>query len=931
MGEISLDQEDEDAVAQLSEGHFKHLSAVSLRTRLECATTRHRWQADTPLRRQHRCTISGHLPSATPPATMPYTPPSSAFTAVDVPHFNRPTQGNLSSPVPHRNRSAMLNFSTERGPGAHKPLRGLPRRVKSSAPPSAVALSTASTLDASVPRSMAAIPIIPPERSSSRERRAKFSVGDDDSSESASTSPKGSPSTENGPVLKIGELDPDLTPTPTPQPAWATGTPPRASPPLAKSLSIDTSTAYTTAEDDKAVPFPLLSPEPVATGPPTRKAAVIPRGALSHFTSSFANTSADDVDAPATMIRSASSSMIPPSPSLGSPRHLSGPQKNLNGSGHGRSASMADARLDKFGRHSPTESGTCTPVIRKSNGQPLKPSLKSSLSSPNIASMGGPRPIAKSAPATPRVHFKELGLESVVLFDKGARPVAVSGEYGGADDTETETETETTRGYPFPRVPSESPLVRLAPTTSQLALQPPPHSHVHLQYLALPPVRPPRLHGTVLVRNVAFGKSVVVRYTTDNWETASEIMAAYSASLPPGIYPGAGDASWDKFTFTIKLDDIERSLPNRTLFCVVRYDAHGVGEWWDNNNSQNYRVEFERPAEGSGATKPGDQSSAPKPFAPPQFTYSDASLPAPAPVSAPPAPLTKPRSFSTSVVTPPPPIKAPPPVSCGPSPHVLHLRLSNYVSPMANVPKAPLPGKPAEKRPVEKKEEERISPPSSPEHLKRELGLLTSDFGADFQAENRNVFVPSPEVAPLKMPATLTPPDSAHNSPSPSPPMIRKPLPPHSLLSQPQDNGLLSPSSSPSTSMLITSPSSPSETPAVVETVDTKDKDGDVSPSEALLEQSYPELLNRFCFHQSSRSGTPYSSSSAPMLGVLGMSNGYLVASPKSSRDGSPAGSGNNSPPTTSKNGMPRGGSFVLGTPGATFNKWNAPSGLAGL
>ncbi|KAG8718572.1 hypothetical protein FRC08_004940 [Ceratobasidium sp. 394] len=587
--------------------------------------------------------------------------------------------------------------------------------------------------------------------SSSRERRAKFSVGDDDSSESASTSPKGSPSTENGPALKIGELDPDLTPTPTPQPAWATGTPPRASPPLPKPLSIDTSTAYTNPEDDKAVPFPLLSPEPVATGPPTRKAAVIPRGALSHFTSSFANASADDVDAPATMIRSASSSMIPPSPSLGSPRHLSGPQKNLNGSGHGRSASMADARLDKFGRHSPTESGTCTPVIRKSNGQPLKPSLKSSLSSPNIASMGGPRPIAKSAPATPRVHFKELGLESVVLFDKGARPVAVSGEYGGADDTETETETETTRGYPFPRVPSESPLVRLAPTTSQLALQPPPHSHVHLQYLALPPVRPPRLHGTVLVRNVAFGKSVVVRYTTDNWETASEIMAAYSASLPPGIYPGAGDASWDKFAFTIKLDDIERSLPNRTLFCVVRYDAHGVGEWWDNNNSQNYRVEFERPAEGSGATKPGDQSSAPKPFAPPQFTYSDASLPAPAPVSAPPAPLTKPRSFSTSVVTPPPPIRAPPPVSCGPSPHVLHLRLSNYVSPMANVPKAPLPGKPAEKRPVEKKEEERISPPSSPEHLKRELGLLTSDFGADFQAENRNVFVPSPEVAPLKV------------------------------------------------------------------------------------------------------------------------------------------------------------------------------------
>ncbi|KAG9126011.1 hypothetical protein FRC07_005230 [Ceratobasidium sp. 392] len=782
----------------------------------------------------------------------------------------------------------MLNFSTERGPGAHKPLRGLPRRVKPSAPPSAIDFASTSTPDASVPRSMTAIPVIPPERSASRERKAKFSVGDDDSSESASTSPKVSPSTENGPVLKVAELDgssSDTTPTPTPQPshpAWPVNgaSSPRASPSLAKTLSIDTSAAYTKPEDDSTVPFPLLSPEPVANGPPTRRPAVIPLGALPHFTSSFANAGADDVDQPSPMIRSASSSMIPPSPDLGS-RHLSGgAQKNL-GSGHGRSASMADARLDKFGRHSPTESGTCTPIIR---------------------------------------------------------------EYGGADDTETETETETTRGYPFPRVPVESPPVRLAQTSSKLSFQPPPHSHVHLQYLTLPPVRPPRLHGTILVRNVAFGKSVVVRYTTDNWETASEIMAAYSSSLPPGIIPGGFD-SWDKFTFTIKLDDIERNLPNRTLFCVVRYDAHGAGEWWDNNGGQNYRVEFERPAptEGSGtkASTTGDQS---KLFAPPQFTYHSDAPPAPAPVSAPPAPLTKPRSYSTSVVTPPPPIKAPPPVSGGPSPHLLHLRLSNYVSPTAgNVPKAPLPGKPVEKRSVEKKEE--ISPPTSPERTQG-LDLSTSDFGVDFhQPENRNAFMPPPEVAPLKMPATLTPPDSAHNSPSSSPPTKRKPLPPPSLLSQSQDNGLLSPSSSPSTSMLITSPPSPSQTSAAetdkeAKETDSKDDSDSSSSSGTLLDQSYSELLDRFCFHKPSRGGTPtsaapYTPSSSTLLGALGMSNGYLVTSPKpSSRDGSPAGSGASSPSTVMKNGIPRGGSFVLGTPGTAgpaYSKWSTPSGLAGL
>lgn len=197
------------------------------------------------------------------------------------------------------------------------------------------------------------------------------------------------------------------------------------------------------------------------------------------------------------------------------------------------------------------------------------------------------------------------------------------------------------------------------------------------------------------------------------------------------------------------------------------------------------------------------------------------------------------------------------------------------------------------------------------------------------------------------MPATLTPPDSVENSPSPSPPMKHKPLIPSSSLSQSQSNGLLSPSSSPSTSMLLTGPSSPSQDDAaeaekVAKTMELKDDETPMSPSGALLNQSYSELLNRFCFHQSSPSGTPtgtmpspYSASAAPLLGALGMSNGYLVNSPKSSpRGGSPAGSGANSPATIAKNGLPRGGSFVLGTPGTAgpaFSKWSPPSGLAGL
>ncbi|CAE6452110.1 unnamed protein product [Rhizoctonia solani] len=817
---------------------------------------------------------------------MPYSPPSSAFTAVDVPLFRRPTPGDHSASVStHQSKrhtrtpsASMLNFSTERGPGAHKPLRGLPRRAKPSPAPVVTDSPDTTTADASTPRSMAAFgpPIIP--RTS--RGRPKFSVGDDDSSESNSASPKESPSAENGPHQVSTDQWPSASTAP-------------------KGLSIDTS-VYKEETPLETVPFPLLSPEPIAGELPTRRAAILPLGSLSQFTSSFANGIQND-DMPTPVPRCLSSSMLPaapsPVPALLSPRLLPvGAQKSLslNGSGHGRSASMADACLDRS-RSSPPASGVTTPVIRKSNGQPLKPSLKSSLSSPNISSMNEPRRIAKSAPTTPRVHFKELGLESVRTFDKGARPITVSGEYNGAEDTETETEPENSKGYPFPQVSSAPACVRLAPTTSQLAFQPPPQSHVHLQYLSLPAIRPPRLHGTILVRNVAFAKTIVVRYTTDNWETASEINASYSSSLPPGIVPGSIDASWDKFTFTIKLDDIERSLPDRTLFCVVKYDAHGIGEWWDNNQGQNYRVEFERPESSglglglSNSSKPGDQSSAPKSFN--HLTYQTST-------PTPPPPTTKPRSYSTSVMAPPPPIKASPaPLSTGPQPHLLGLRLSNYVSPSANVLKAPALPKPAEKK-EEPREVDSFSPPSSPEHVKRPLELPESDFGVDF---HNDVYTPLAEPGPLKMPATITPPDSAHNSPSSSPTMKRKPLLPPSSLPQSNDSGLLSPSSSPSNSLLITSPSCPSaganqpEQPA--EDV-SKEQNSPSSPP-CFLDQAYSELVSRVCFHHSSPGGTP----------PYGL--GVTTLSPKG---GSPIGSGANSPATTSKNGLPRGGSYVLGT-----------------
>ena len=49
-------------------------------------------------------------------------------------------------------------------------------------------------------------------------------------------------------------------------------------------------------------------------------------------------------------------------------------------------------------------------------------------------------------------------------------------------------------------------------------------------------------------------------------------------------------------SFTIRLEDYEAKLSERTLYLVVRYNPGSGGEWWDNNDGANYRVGFRRAA-----------------------------------------------------------------------------------------------------------------------------------------------------------------------------------------------------------------------------------------------------------------------------------------------------------------------------------------------
>lgn len=53
----------------------------------------------------------------------------------------------------------------------------------------------------------------------------------------------------------------------------------------------------------------------------------------------------------------------------------------------------------------------------------------------------------------------------------------------------------------------------------------------------------------------------------------------------------------------INLEDFERKLHEKTLYLVARFSSPGVGEWWDNNGTDNYRVRFRKRT----TTKPGSQ------------------------------------------------------------------------------------------------------------------------------------------------------------------------------------------------------------------------------------------------------------------------------------------------------------------------------------
>ena len=100
--------------------------------------------------------------------------------------------------------------------------------------------------------------------------------------------------------------------------------------------------------------------------------------------------------------------------------------------------------------------------------------------------------------------------------------------------------------------------------------------HVSLETIAM---RDFGVYGTVKVRNLAYHKRVIVRYTIDGWSSYRDIIGHYIDRLHTEFT--------DSFSFEIAMPTT--LLKDCKLEFAICYKVLGV-EFWDNNNGDNYRV-----------------------------------------------------------------------------------------------------------------------------------------------------------------------------------------------------------------------------------------------------------------------------------------------------------------------------------------------------
>lgn len=75
-----------------------------------------------------------------------------------------------------------------------------------------------------------------------------------------------------------------------------------------------------------------------------------------------------------------------------------------------------------------------------------------------------------------------------------------------------------------------------------------------------------------------------------DFRTVSEVAATHVVHIPSQT---TGDEGWDRFTFSIKLEDFRRKIDEKQVLLCIRFSVDG-NEWWDSNDGNNYRFAFKK-------------------------------------------------------------------------------------------------------------------------------------------------------------------------------------------------------------------------------------------------------------------------------------------------------------------------------------------------
>lgn len=222
------------------------------------------------------------------------------------------------------------------------------------------------------------------------------------------------------------------------------------------------------------------------------------------------------------------------------------------------------------------ESEPKPPMVRKKSGELVRPALRPPSARRRPSSMPGTPTYSKA------VHF-DSQLEHIRHFLQVDKPVAVSAETSPVEDHENEAE------FPFGGGTSGQPSFQWELHPANFSSDPPIQHHkpVQLVRLSLSPDNT-SLVGVVAVANLAFHKQVAARFTFDYWRTVSEVAAEYTHD----VRRRHAHDGYDRFSFSVKLTD-QANLESKTMFACIRYTVGGK-EYWDNNSSMNYQVDFRK-------------------------------------------------------------------------------------------------------------------------------------------------------------------------------------------------------------------------------------------------------------------------------------------------------------------------------------------------